>query len=157
MAKKLLYENWRLCTLCTQEWDVLMSVCSDFNVPVVCIKSVCYTPVGLTTFCHSLWYDRRFGSYNAMLTKYHNLLRSGCPSKSLVSCQVFVFVLGLCHFTSCYIFSCLSLVHCFQCFFPVFHFLIWFSCVLFPKCFHSTFITFCVYMVVVLHLNTSSI
>lgn len=45
-----------------------------------------------------------------------------------------------------------SLVHCFQCYFPVFHFLIWFSCVLFPKCFHSTFITFCVYMVVVFPL-----
>lgn len=38
-------------------------VCSDFIVPVVCIKSVCYTPAGLTTFCHSLCYDRKFGSY----------------------------------------------------------------------------------------------
>lgn len=45
-----------------------------------------------------------------------------------------------------------SLVHCFQCYFPVFHILIWFSCVLFPKCFHSTFFTFCVYMVVVFPL-----
>lgn len=95
-------------------------VCSDFIVPV-CIKSVCYTPAGLTIFlsqfvyvmienldhtCEHLYKNWWSGAFRCVLTKYHNLLRSGCPSKSLVSCQIFVFVLGLCHFTLCYIFSC---------------------------------------------------